>query len=101
MRSSWVLWAVCFVVLPCLPALVLALLDPGSVPIFRDRIVVVVLVAIAAALASAALARRTGRRIRVTGLYGAATGLLTLGPIVVVIWIWLEEACGGRTDGSC
>jgi hypothetical protein len=85
MRSRWLLAAVCFVVLPCLPAIALALLDAGSIPIFRDRIVVILLVAIVATLLSAALALRAGRRPSVAGLYGLATATLSVVAVSAVV----------------
>ena len=88
MRSRWLLPAVCFVVLPCLPALALALLDADPIPILRDRIVVIVLVALASALVSAGLARRAGRTPSIAGVYALGTAALSgvaVWAVIVVI----------------
>jgi hypothetical protein len=68
---------VCFVVLPCLPALALVLLGSRSIPVLRDTIVVIVLAALVGTVASAGLALRAGRPRRAAGLYGLATAALS------------------------
>jgi hypothetical protein len=78
--------AACFLVLPWLPAVALAaLLDPGPIPVFRDRIVVVVLAGLLAALLSSVLALRAGRGAVVAALYGTTTAVLCVGTVALVI----------------
>jgi hypothetical protein len=53
---------VCFLVLPILPTLAFLLLCACPIPIFRDRIVVIVLTAVLATLASATVGFRVRRK---------------------------------------
>jgi hypothetical protein len=76
---------VCFVLLPCLPALALALLGARPIPVFRDRIVVIVLAGVLATLLSAVLAVRAGRPRRVAALYGLATACLSVFGVLTVL----------------
>ncbi len=85
---------VCFLVLPWLPALALALLDADPIPVFRDRIVVIVIAGVVAALLSAALASRTGQGRFAAILYGGATAALSAGTVALVIALILTGAHG-------
>jgi hypothetical protein len=83
---------VCFLVLPWLPALALALLDADPVPVVRDRIVVIVLAGLVCVLLSAALALRPGHGWPGAALYGATTALLSVGGVALVIALILAGA---------
>lgn len=78
-----------FLLLPWAPAVALALLDAGPVPFFRDRIVVIVLVAIAAVLLSAALALRVGRGWVGAAINAAVTAALSFATVYFVIVLML------------
>jgi hypothetical protein len=76
---------VCFLVLPWLPGIALALLDADPIPVVRDRIVLIVIAGVVAVLVSAALALRTGHGWPGALLYGGITGVLSVGAVALVI----------------
>lgn len=81
--------AVSFLVLPWAPAAALALLDADPIPVFRDRIVVIVLAGIAAVLLAAALALRAGRGWRGASANATGTAVLAVGTVALYIQLIL------------
>ncbi len=91
----------CFLVLPCLPAFVLLVLD-GRPNLIVDRIVFIVLAGLIAVLLSAALAVRAGRERHIAVVYGLTTAVLSVGAIALVIGIQFTIDCrGSEAEGPC
>ena len=95
----WMRIGICFLLLPLLPGLAL-FLPARHIPVFRDRIVVGVLVGSVVALVSAALARAAGGGVGKAVLYGVATAGLAVIAFAIMVAITLTVGCGNG-GSSC